>query len=232
MSWTTTPSSAIGISGWSYNYNSFRTTPTSTSARLKLHGSDNSTLGDTHDIEFRIENGNLVFDVNPSTTGASANPNAFTYQPPSGAVSSQLSSATVNVGDTIKLYTAVNGSLNGSFVISSEFDISSNGDGTSGIIPSGTVEKVGIEPTATVKFTISSTSPSSSLLVSYQALRDGVVQVTNLSGHVFDTPTQNSAGYHRSLWQLRMVSTDPLYETQILASLDERNKRKVYSNFW
>lgn len=131
MSWTTTPTSGISVSGWHYNYDSIRSS-TSTSARFALHlnGATND-IGSANDIEFRIENGNLVLDVNPGTN--SANPNGFTHQPPLGTLSSQVTSATVNVGDTIRLYTAVNGSLNGSFVISSEFDITSSGTSTEGV---------------------------------------------------------------------------------------------------
>ena len=145
MSWTTTPSSSISVSGWNYNYNSFRTTPTTTAARFALHDSGNNTLGNTHDIEFRIENGNLILDVNPSTSGVSANPNAFTHQPPLGALSAQVSSAQVNVGDTIKLYTSIGGAYNGSFVVSSEFNITQSGPTVTSItadkifVPSDTV---------------------------------------------------------------------------------------------
>ena len=88
MSWTTTPTSGISVSGWNYNYDSIRSS-TTTSATFALHENGGANdIGSTHDIEFRIENGNLVLDVNPGTN--SANPNAFTHQPPSGKSSRSI----------------------------------------------------------------------------------------------------------------------------------------------
>jgi len=105
---------------------------------------------------------------------------------------------------------------------------STSGEGST--IPAGTVEKVGIFPNATVKAIVNATSPSSSGVISYELLRDGVVQPMNLTGHNHGTPTQNHAGWHNSRWELRMVSTTGLYETAILAYLVK--EVNVSCNFW
>ena len=239
MSWTTTPSSAISVSGWVYNYNSFRTTPTSTTARFALHDSQNSALGESHDIEFRIENGNLVFDVNPSVTnGTSANPNAFTHQPPLGALSAQVTSATVNVGDTIKIYTAAGGSFNGSFVISSEFDItasSGGGTGTEGSsVPSASNY---MNSQGQLVFVISSTSPSSDGNIAYKIFRrpkGGTLTQAYVVPHTSGgTDTEFNIGLNLSLydrWELRIESSTALVQSAVLSV--HLNNKKVFCNFW
>lgn len=108
---------------------------------------------------------------------------------------------------------------------------SGSGTGTSGsTTPSGTVVKIGTSPNAaTVKFTIDSSSPSSSGVISYEIVRDGVVQAT-ITGHTAGAPTETIVGWYNSRWELRMVSTTGLYETQTLAFIVKEGK--VHSNFW
>lgn len=108
---------------------------------------------------------------------------------------------------------------------------SGGGTGTEGnSTPSGTVVKIGTSANAaTVKFTIDSSSPSSSGLISYQIIRDGAVYYT-ITGHTAGTPTETTVGWYNSSWELRMVSTSGLYETQTLDFiLKEVN---VSQNFW
>tara|TARA_B110000305_G_scaffold173955_1_gene192328 strand:- start:1285 stop:1959 length:675 start_codon:yes stop_codon:yes gene_type:complete len=108
---------------------------------------------------------------------------------------------------------------------------SGSGTGTEGSTnPAGTVVKVGTSANAaTVKFTISGTSPSSSGVISYEIVRDGVVTST-ITGHTAGTDTETIVGWYNSRWELRMVSTTALYETSILAFLVK--DAKVSANFW
>lgn len=236
MSWTTTPTSGISVSGWNYNYDSIRSS-TTTSATFALHENGGANdIGSTHDIEFRIENGNLVLDVNPGTN--SANPNAFTHQPSGGTVSSQVTSATVNVGDTIRLYTAVNGSLNGSFVISSEFDItaSSSGGGTSTEevpVLSGSWSTLA---DGTYVYTIGASSPTSSTA-------NGLYDVNGPGGRMFQPNSINhtngtaTSGYidpttNPGLYQLIHIGSSlDSFAVTVLASITIGDK-KVFRNFW
>jgi hypothetical protein len=239
MSWTNTPTSTIQVSGWNYHYDSFRSPPTSTSARFALHPSGSSTdIGSHHDIEFRIENGNLVLDVNPSlATGSSANPNAFTHQPPSGALSSQVTSATVNVGDTIRLYTAVGGSLNGSFVISSEFNITASSGGGTGT-EGASVNSLYIDsPYPWIAGTIADSEPTGSYPVTVNgSLVQGSLIVNPIS-HTTGTTTTFSipiayGGY--GAWHLHQNYVSSALNTPIATVVvsDPSLRRKVFRNFW
>ena len=253
MSWTTTPTSGISVSGWNYNYDSIRSS-TTTSATFALHENGGANdIGSTHDIEFRIENGNLVLDVNPGTN--SANPNAFTHQPSGGTVSSQVTSATVNVGDTIRLYTAVNGSLNGSFVISSEFDItaSSSGGGTSTeevSFPSGSLSKVTDNlGRRFIVYSIHASSPTTSTGNGFYnvryTLKDGTTgnNFTNGIPHTYGSATNGNFGMFSVGTTTHNDTPDGLYELihtgsslnnfpiTVLASVT-LSRGKVFCNFW
>jgi len=114
--------------------------------------------------------------------------------------------------------------------ISSGGGTSTEGTGTGSTTPSGTVVKIGTSPlAATVKFTIDSSSPSSSGVISYQIFRDGVFFYT-ITGHTAGAPTVQYTGWYNSRWELRMVSTTGLYETQTLAFIGK--EVNVSSNFW
>lgn len=96
--------------------------------------------------------------------------------------------------------------------------------------PAGTVVKIGTSANAaTVKFTIDASSPSSSGVISYEIVRDGVVTST-IAGHIAGTPTETTVGWYNSRWELKMVSTTGLYETQTLAFIVK--EVNVSQNFW
>lgn len=229
MSWTSTPTSGISVSGWNYNYNSFRTTPTSTSARFALHSPGGSQLGETHDIEFTIVSGALVLDVNPSvSSGVTANPNAFTHQTPGGSVSSQVGSANVSVGDTILLYDGVGGALNGSFIVSSEFNITSTGSsgvGWGGSFYNVTATEFSYKVFHTSAFTSPQTYELHSTTLTPTFISDLVVGAAsgsiNSRTHTWGTPD--------------VVQIRDAYGTiaaELTLSHSSSNPKKVFCNFW
>lgn len=96
--------------------------------------------------------------------------------------------------------------------------------------PAGTVEKIGTSPnSSTVKCTILASSPSSSGVISYEILRDGVTIFT-FTNHSTGTDTVQHTGWYDATFELKMVSTTGLYQTQILAVYNP--KRNVFCNFW
>jgi hypothetical protein len=192
------------------------------SGLYNLRNSDGTSNASDKDIKFTDSSGTLTLDVNP-TTGTAA-PSTFS----SGG--SDVTSGTVVAGDTINLKEA--GALRASFTLVNFYTSGSGGGtGTEGAgSPSGTVVKIGTSANAaTVKFTIDSSSPSSSGVVSYDIVRDGVVYYT-ITGHTAGTPTETIVGWYNSRWELRLVSTSGLYESQTLGFIVK--EVNVSQNFW
>jgi len=103
----------------------------------------------------------------------------------------------------------------------------SEGTGTGSTTPAGTIQ----QSQSTIIYTVASTSPSSSGVITYELLLDGVLQLT--VPHTYGTTTTLSSSFATGLWVLRLVSTTGLTQSQTLATFGSTaSRKKVFCNFW
>lgn len=186
-----------------------------------------SLVGAPYGIEIRWENNQNVIYAN---TGNPTNSDTPAYFTSGGITSGAVSQVLGTAPHTVSIY-ASDGSFEGSFVVAAQnywsASTGTEGTGTGSTTPAGTIQ----QSQSTLIFNVLSTSPSSSGVITYEILRDGVLQLT--VPHTHGTTTTLSSSFATGLWVLRLVSTTGLTQSQTLASFGSSNqKRRVHCNFW